>query len=339
MHDDRLSLLIEVPEPELAASIRERAGRRGFRVLTEPGRKPNAPEEVTWSSGGLELGAGGTAARIEVTTVSSPEQLAQVADRLRAGHAVLVEWPRERVLPLETLVAERRRPGTLWVITDRTEDVPVFLGALEHGADHVILRIREADALDRLELVLEAAVPALIWVEAKVSGLRPAGLGDRVIVDTTSLLRHDEGMFVGSSAALLLLVTSEAAGSRFTRPRPFRVNAGAAHQYTLLANGDTRYLSELEPGDAVVVATPRGPGRSVRVGRLKIERRPLTHVTVEEGGRKYTSFLQEAETVRLVRGDTPVGVGELRTGESVRAITLPRARHLGRSIEEQLEER
>jgi 3-dehydroquinate synthase II len=164
-------------------------------------------------------------------------------------------------------------------------------------------------------------------------------MGDRVIVDTTSLLQPEEGMLVGSAAALLLHVASEAVGSRYTRPRPFRVNAGAAHMYTLLANGDTRYLSELVAGDPVLVARPEGPVRAVRVGRIKIERRPLALVEVERAGRTFTAFLQEAETVRLTTTEGRIATTELRAGATVLAVSLPPARHLGMAVEETIEER
>ena len=46
----------------------------------------------------------------------------------------------------------------------------------------------------------------------------------------------------------MFLVHNESVGSSFTSPRPFRVNAGAVHCYTLSPDGNTKYLSELETG-------------------------------------------------------------------------------------------
>lgn len=37
--------------------------------------------------------------------------------------------------------------------------------------------------------------------------------------------------------------------------RPFRINAGPVHSYTLLADGSTKYLAELEAGDQVSSAS------------------------------------------------------------------------------------
>jgi 3-dehydroquinate synthase II len=322
--------------------ILARARRRGLRVVAEGASSDAGSDAPRWDGETLVLPpallppAGG---RLPRRRVDSVEGLDAVARLLRAGEPVLVEWAHERVLPLETLVAARARPGTLWVATDRVEDVPTFLGALEHGADGVVLLVREEAALDHLEGILERALAPLTWTPAALVRVAPAGLGDRVIVDTTSLLGPEEAMLVGSRAALLLGVASEAVGSKFTRPRPFRVNAGAPHQYTLLADGTTRYLSELEPGDAVVIAAPSGAARAVRVGRLKIERRPLAHLTVELRGRRSTAFLQEAETVRLLTTEGPVAVTDLCAGLHLTAVELPAGRHLGHSVDETVDER
>jgi 3-dehydroquinate synthase II len=167
----------------------------------------------------------------------------------------------------------------------------------------------------------------------------PAGVGDRVLVDTTSLLGPEEGLLVGSAAGYLYLVLSEAVGSRYTRPRPFRVNAGAAHSYTLLANGTTRYLSELDPGDALSIVRVDGTTRSVRVGRLKIERRPLVLVEGTVGDTVRTVFVQEAETVRLWTLTGAVAATALSAGQRLLGVSLPAARHLGTAVEETILER
>ena len=193
--------------------------------------------------------------------------------------------------------------------------------------------------MDAIERRLEHLPAALSWEKIPVRGVTPAGTGDRVIVDTTSLLQPDEGILVGSAAAFLFHVASEAVGSRYTRPRPFRVNAGAAHLYTLLSTGETRYLSELAPGDAILVCSPSGASRSVRVGRIKIERRPLLLVEGEFRNRRFTVFLQEAETVRLTTDIGPVAATDLKTGANVWGVSLPAGRHLGVAVEETIEER
>jgi 3-dehydroquinate synthase II len=106
-----------------------------------------------------------------------------------------------------------------------------------------------------------------------------------------------------------------------------------------MADGATRYLSELEAGDAVLAAEPAGSVRAVRVGRVKIERRPLVVVSADDRGASRTVFLQEAETVRVSTAEGRVATTELRPGASVHGVRLPPARHLGRAVEETIEER
>ncbi|MGI0054316.1 MAG: 3-dehydroquinate synthase II [Thermoplasmata archaeon] len=319
-----------------------RAARRGFdRFLLDQemiARMPSPPAHwMSRDSGMLRRGPG--LPSIPIVEVDDPKEVGPALARLHAGDPVAVRWKRERVIPLETLVAARRQPGTLWVITDRPSDLPGFLGALEHGADEVVVEIAHAGMLDELEAYLDRAELSLEWASFPIRRVVSAGMGDRVIVDTTSLLAPDEGLLVGSSAAVLLHVASEAIGSRYTRPRPFRVNAGAAHLYTLLAGGETRYLSELSAGDPVLIARPNGPARSVRVGRIKIERRPMTLIEIEEQGRGFTTFLQEAETVRVSTTQGPVATTDIAPGASIWGIRAPAARHLGVEIHESIEER
>ena len=324
------------------AELRERARRRGFRrFVLEPGDPPGSEEDYVLEGDALRSVAPSSTPQMRLVRVTGPEDLARVAQILRGGGSVAVRWEGERVIPLESLVADERATGHLWVVASRPEEAPAALGALEHGADAVLVELHSTTELERLEGLLEPLpVQVLTWVEAPVHAVAPAGLGDRVIVDTTSLLAPEEGLLVGSAAEHLLHLRSEAEGSRYTRSRPFRVNAGAAHSYVLLASGETRYLAELAPGEAVLVARPGGPGRAVRVGRLKIERRPLVMIEWRLAGRARTLFVQEAETVRL---STPSGDAVAATaigpGAHLLGVRLPAGRHLGRAVEETVEER
>lgn len=75
---------------------------------------------------------------------------------------------------------------------------------------------------------------------------------------------------------------------------------GPVHAYVGMAGGRTSYLSELHTGSQVMVVDPNGHTRSVIVGRVKIETRPLKLVEVEYDGQRHSVLLQNAETVCLV---------------------------------------
>ena len=80
-----------------------------------------------------------------------------------------------------------------------------------------------------------------------------------------------------------------------------------------MAGGRTEYLSELHTGSQVLVVDALGHTRSVLVGRVKIESRPLLLVEVEVDGQRHSVLLQNAETVCLVApGGESWGIGLLR---------------------------
>lgn len=115
------------------------------------------------------------------------------------------------------------------------------------------------------------------------------------------MLSPDEGCWIGSSAKVMPLVLSEAAASQHVPSRPFRINAGPVHSYVSMADNSTKYLSELEPGDQVLVYNSlEGTCRSFAVGRLKEEIRPCVLIKIETAdGHEGQLFLQPAETFRL----------------------------------------
>jgi 3-dehydroquinate synthase II len=322
-------------------AIVERARRRGFRrfVLTADRPFVSQPNEEIARRRVDTLELEGRPA-VPVVSVADPDGLDRALARVAEGGAVAIEWTDDRMIPLENAIAARVGRREIWTYARSASEIPGVLGALEHGADRVIIEAHAPADIDRIESVLEGLGPdRLEWTAVPVLSVEPAGLGDRVLVDTTSLLRPSEGLLVGSAAAFLFHVASEAVGSRFSRPRPFRVNAGAAHSYVLMSDGSTRYLAELAPGDSVLATDPQGPRRAVRVGRVKLERRPMVLIVGDDRGTRRTVFLQEAETVRLSAAPARIPTTELVPGTSVSGVRLPPARHLGRAIDESIEER
>ena len=343
MTRERVTIALTGLEGEPLAATLARARRRGFRSFAVPRESAasfGADEEVYYREPERLVRAGSEAPPIPIVPVGSPAELERAVHGVAPGGAVAIRWAGDRVIPLENAIAARGRSFELWAIASSIRDVPASLGALEHGADRVLVEVTGPADIDTLETVVEGPLPAgLEWKEGTLAEIRPAGVGDRVLVDTTSVLARAEGLLVGSSAAFLFLVASEAEGSRFSRPRPFRVNAGAAHSYVLMADGSTRYLSELVAGDVVLAVEPEGRARAVRVGRIKIERRPLDLLRAEVEGRDRTLFLQEAETVRVTTRSGRVATTDLAPGARLIGVSLPAARHLGRAVEETIEER
>lgn len=343
MTRERVTIAPKGGSAESREAILERARKRGFAHFAAPETDPieERPGEVVVLRGEHRLTVPGPSPlTIPLVSVGDPEALDVALRGTPAGGILAVEWTGDRVIPLENAIAKVAGRFELWVLARGPHEVSGALGALEHGADRVIVTVDHEREVDELEKLLEGPFPTgLDWTIVPVSDVKPAGQGDRVIVDTTSLLDASEGLLVGSAASFLFHVASEAVGSKFSRPRPFRVNAGAAHSYVLMSDGTTRYLAELEPGDSVLVSRPVGEVRSVRVGRIKIERRPMVVVTATVSDLRRTVFLQEAETVRLSTDTGRVPTTELAAGVRVHGVKMAPARHLGQQVQETILER
>jgi 3-dehydroquinate synthase II len=134
----------------------------------------------------------------------------------------------------------------------------------------------------------------------------------------------------------LFLVHNESIGSSFTSPRPFRVNAGAVHCYTIMPDGSTKYLSELEAGSEILIVNDNGVSRSSTVGRSKIETRPLKLIRAEFEGEIGSVIVQNAETIRLVGKDKKlIAVTDVKIGDEIIVYTRPSTgRHFGMQVDE-----
>jgi len=255
--------------------------------------------------------------------------------------AVGRDW---KVIPLENLIAELHRADVkILAGVKNADEAKTAVETLEIGADGVLLDPREKGP-NEIRKVCEAferlAVEKLELVPARVTAVRPVGMGDRACVDTASVMSVGEGMLVGSQAGGMFLVHSETLPSEFVEPRPFRVNAGAVHAYIRLPGGKTKYMSELGAGDEVLMVNARGEARVGVVGRVKIERRPLLLVEAEREGQSFKTLLQNAETINLVAKDgSPVSVTKLKPGDEVLVHIERAGRHFGIRVEETVVER
>ncbi len=246
-----------------------------------------------------------------------------------------------KIIPLENLIAHFQGSETrlLVEVRDAAEAKLVF-EAMEIGADGILLTPVSPTEIRAVRGLLESAQKDVPLVRAKVTSIRSIGLGDRVCVDTCSLLRDGEGMLVGNSSSGLFLVHAETVETGYVAARPFRVNAGAVHAYVYLPGGKTKYLSELRAGDDVLAVDSQGRTRAVIVGRTKVERRPLLLIEAEADGRRYTTMVQNAETIRFVtpKGGS-LGVSQVKAGDEVLLRVEEGGRHFGMRIRETIAER
>ena len=249
---------------------------------------------------------------------------------------VIIEVKDWKIIPLENIIAKLHKIHTVvYAVANTPDEARKMFSILEIGVDGVIF------STDSINEVKET----LVYLGTKNFDLRPAkileikevGNGERVCVDTASILGRGEGMLIGSRSNFLFLVHNESVGSSFTSPRPFRVNAGAVHCYTLSPDGTTNYLSELETGSEVLVINSHGKARRATVGRSKIESRPMLMIKAQIGDEIGGIIAQNAETIRFVRPNGHlVSVTHLKKGDIVLAYSKPATgRHFGMEVDDE----
>jgi 3-dehydroquinate synthase II len=241
------------------------------------------------------------------------------------------------IIPLENLIAQRS--GLLVEVKD-SEMAKTAVQILEKGVDGVVLCTDDLNEVRKTVDVIRGILPKLEIETAKVVEIKMLGMGDRVCIDTCSQMTQGQGMLIGNASDAFFLVQSESEENPYVAARPFRVNAGPVHAYVLGPDGKTKYLSELEAGDEVMIVDHNGNTEIANVGRCKIEKRPLILVVAEGGNKQISTILQNAETIRLVQpGGKSISVVSLKEGTEILVRNEAGGRHFGMKIEETLQEK
>ena len=279
------------------------------------------------------------AAYVEISS-KKHEELARKLGKV-ADYLILLgkDWT---VIPLENIIADLQGENVrLMAAVNNFEEAKLALETLEYGTDGVLLSPDDTSEIRKVaEFIEKIDSESYPLIPATVTRVEPVGSGDRVCVDTCSMMKVGEGMLIGSYSQGLFLVHSESLESEYVASRPFRVNAGPVHAYIMTPGNKTRYLSEIETGDEVLTVDKEGNTKTTVVGRVKIEKRPLMLVEAEYEGFTIRTLLQNAETIRLVKEDgTPISVAELKVGDKVMVFLDKSARHFGMAIEETIIEK
>ncbi|MDG1540356.1 MAG: 3-dehydroquinate synthase II [Candidatus Thalassarchaeaceae archaeon] len=249
------------------------------------------------------------------------------------------------MVPLENLVAASRGTSTrIAAAIDEEVELNGAAFALGDGVDAILVPghlVNDAVTIlggkwDMEEIQDDGA----IIEEARILSIEGAGVGERVCVDLTRRISDGQGMAVGSISGNLCLIHGETIQSDYVPTRPFRVNAGAIHSYALMADGKTKYLSELTSGDEVAILSSSGNKEKATVGRLKVETRPLLLIRFEVPGSEGQIVVQQAETVRLISPSKGViSVTQAKEGDKISILTDNRARHVGFALPAEVKEK
>lgn len=271
---------------------------------------------------------------VEIVDAPSLEEACTAANR---NEWSVLSFRDPTKIPLEIVLAAAQPAGGAIVtaVADVTEAQIVF-GVLERGSDGVLFPARAVGEVTELRAGAATELDDLDLVELEVTGIAHVGMGERACVDTCSQFHEDEGILVGSHSKGMILCCSETHPLPYMPTRPFRVNAGAIHSYTLTGNSRTSYLSELVTGSQVRAVDAKGRSRMVTVGRVKIESRPLLAIdAVAPGGRKLNLIVQDDWHVRVLGpGGTVLNTTEIRPGDKVLGYLPAEERHVGYPISE-----
>ncbi|MET9297507.1 3-dehydroquinate synthase II [Streptomyces sp. NPDC003077] len=298
-------------------------------VVVDPLRHGVTPAELSLKHPDLEFGR-------FVEIVDAPT-LEDACESARTDRWSLLLFRDPTKIPLEIVIAAAARStGNLVTIAQDVEEARIIFGVLEHGSDGVMMAPSAVGETAKLKAAAQAEVPDLNLTELEVVRTAHIGMGERACVDTCSHFREDEGILVGSHSKGMILCVSETHPLPYMPTRPFRVNAGAIHSYTLSKDERTNYLSELQSGSKVMAVDIKGRTRMVTVGRVKIESRPLISVdAVAPNGQPVNLILQDDWHVRVLGpGGVVLNSTELRPGDKVLGYLPSEDRHVGYPIDE-----
>ena len=247
----------------------------------------------------------------------------------------MLDWT---IIPIENLLAKRGKNIIVQVADSKQAKLMVEI--LEKGVDGVLLNTTNVNEIKKTAEILQGIGGKIELTEATITKVKQLGMGDRACLDTCTQMTPGEGMLVGNTASGFFLVHSESIENPYVAARPFRVNAGAVHAYTLTPGGATKYLADLKAGDEVLLVDFKGKAELAYMGRNKIEKRPMMLVEAEAEGIPISLVLQNAETIRLVNPKgKPISITTLKSGDKVLAHVEKGGRHFGMKVDETLIER
>ena len=247
----------------------------------------------------------------------------------------MLDWT---IIPIENLLA--RRGKNIMVQVETSAQAKLMVEILEKGVDGVMLSTTDVNEIKKTAEIIHGISEKISLVTVAITACKQLGMGDRSCLDTCTQMGLGEGMLIGNTASGFFLVHSESIDNPYVASRPFRVNAGAVHAYTLAPGGKTKYLADLKAGDEVLLVDFQGKSQTAYLGRNKIEKRPMMLIEGESQGMPISLVMQNAETIRLVGCDgKAVSVTSLKPGDKVLGHIEKAGRHFGVQVDETLIER
>jgi len=121
---------------------------------------------------------------------------------------VIVEVKDWKIIPLENIIAKLHKIHTkIFAIARTPKEVRKMFSILEVGVDGVIFSTSSINEVR--ETMVYLGTSSFEMKPAKIIEIKEVGDGERVCVDTASMLHRGEGMLIGNRSNFLFLVHNE----------------------------------------------------------------------------------------------------------------------------------
>lgn len=255
---------------------------------------------------------------------------------------LLVDFDLPTNIPLELIIARLQDSSTaLFKKVTTFKDMEVVFGVLEKGSDGVLFTSTDFNEIIKVSEYLTRKDSANLELHPlTVTEISNIGMGLRACIDTTGIMTQDEGMLIGSTSQGGIFVCSETHYLPYMNLRPFRVNAGAIHSYVWMPNNTAEYLSDLAAGSKVLCVNTQGQTRTLTVGRIKLEARPLLLIKGTAADKEINVILQDDWHIRVMDADhKPKNASLIRPGDKLLAYVCEPGRHVGIKVNETIIEK
>ena len=106
-----------------------------------------------------------------------------------------------QVIPLENLISRFQYSATrVYVCVTTPDEAKLAFATMEVGADGVVIAPKDPADIAGFSKIKSDEFPNAELTAVPVTKIVPLSLGDRVCIDTCSLLAQGEGMLVGSQS-------------------------------------------------------------------------------------------------------------------------------------------
>jgi len=255
---------------------------------------------------------------------------------------LVVDFDLPTNIPLELIIARLQDSSTVLLKqVNSFAEMEVVFGVMEKGSDGVLFANTDFNEIIKIgEYLSGQDIGQIELHQLTVSEIRNIGMGLRACIDTTGMMTRDEGMLIGSTSEGGIFVCSETHYLPYMNLRPFRVNAGAIHSYVWMPNNTAEYLSDLAAGSKVLCVDTEGKSRTLTVGRVKMEVRPMLLIKGIAAEKEINVIVQDDWHIRVMGIDgKPMNSSLIRPGDKLLAYVCEPGRHVGIKVNETIIEK